>query len=992
MRGLVTGEVRCDDIFLQLYATDASLYQIRPLGVVRPRSTDDVAAVLRYCHANDLPVHPRGAGTGLAGESLGTGIVLDCSVHLRRILGVGDDTVRLQPGVVHERLNAALRKYGRQFGPDPANSSVTTMGSVIALDGSGRRWLKYGSARRHVRSLRIVLADGTRMEVGREPLVDGRSTAEDPRRRDIVNQLVELTRTHRDLLERRRPRTRVNRAGYHLFDAPSNDSFNLAGLIAGSEGTLGVITEMTLDTQPLSGQRGMAMLLFDRLESAVRAAQDVVDLEPSACDLIDRRHLGLARDLDPRYETLIPVITEAVLLVEVDGDDLTTVRDRLRKIVEQVKLRKGLAFEARQALSDENLELFSQLPREITPLLHRMKGATRPVPFVEDFALPPESLSEALVDIQNVLKRHEVTASLFGHVGHGQLHVRPFLDLADPSHKSLMQRLASDLYDVVLRYGGTISGEHGVGLSRTPFLRRQYGELCDVFREVKRIFDPRNILNPGKIVDGDSESITDNLRAVKLATTADAAFVENVNGDAPAAAPPEEKAEVVPRQLIELQLKWSPEQIVQTSRNCNGCGVCRVQNHTARMCPIFRFAPAEEASPRAKANLMLALLTGQLDPTAVQTDDFKAVADLCVNCQQCRLECPANVDIPRLMLEAKAAYVSSNGLRLAEWLVTRYDWLGAIGAITSPLANRLIGNRAFRWLLEKTIGIAQARKLPRFTSRVFMRRTKTRRLGKPSRSTGRKVLYFVDTYANYHDPAIAEALVAVFEHNGISVFVPPSQGQSGIAMFSLGAVELARKTARRNISLLAEAVRQGYTIVTAEPSAALSLKIEYPALIDDEESRLVAENTTEACHYLWNLHTAGKLQLDFKPVNAVVGYHQPCHMKALEIGSPGEALLRLVPGLTVVSVEKGCSGMAGSFGLKKENFRNSIRAGWDLISTVREADWTAGTTECSACKMQMEQGTTKPTIHPLKLLAMSYRLMPELDQLLTARSGELTVT
>jgi len=983
LRGLVEGDVRCDDVFLQLYATDAGLHQIKPQGVVRPKSTDDVAAVLRYCHENRIPLHARGAGSGLAGESLGPGIVLDFSAHMRRILEIGESTVRLQPGVVHERLNTALAKVGRIFGPDPANSVVTTMGSVVAIDGSGRRWLKYGSARRQVRSLRIVLADGTRLDdVGREPLIGGFSVSPDERRRDLVNRLVRVVADNRELIERKRPKSRLNRSGYQLFDVLREDSFDLAGLLVGSEGTLAVVTEMTLDTKPVPRHVGMAMLLFERLDNAARAVQDVVDFEPTACDLMDRRHLGLAREIEPRYESLIPPNTEAVLLVEVDADDPTAVRDRLRKIIEQVKLRKGLAFEARQALSRENLELFSQLPREVTPLLHRMKGATRPLPFVEDFAVPPERLPEVLVDVQNVLKRHHVTASMFGHAGHGQMHVRPFLDLADPTHVAMLEPLASELYEVVLGVGGTISGEHGDGLTRTPFLRRQYGELCDVFREIKRIFDPESILNPGKIVAEAPQALTNRLRPTEMPT----APLE------PVAAADGGPAEVVPRELIELQLKWTPSEILQSARSCNGCGVCRAQNPAVRMCPIFRFAPAEEASPRAKANLMRAMLTGELPPESVKTDEFKAVADLCVNCQQCRLECPAGVDIPRLMLEAKAAYVSTNGLKLAEWLVTRHDLLGKLGALAAPIANRLIANRTFRWLLEKLIGIAQTRKLPTFASRVFMRRPKTRQLMKPTRNAARKVLYFVDTYANYHDPQLAESLVAVFEHNGVSVYVPPGQGSSAMAMITLGAAEHARREARRNISILAEAVRQGYTIVTAEPSAALCLKIEYPLLIDDDESRLVAANSTEACGYLWGLHSAGKLQLDFKPVNAVVGYHTPCHLKALEIGSPGESLLKLIPGLTVHSVEKGCSGMAGSYGLKKENFRNSIRAGWDLISTVRDADWNAGTTECSACKMQMEQGTSKPTVHPLKLLALSYRLMPELNNLLNTRSRELTVT
>ena len=296
------------------------------------------------------------------------------------------------------------------------------------------------------------------------------------------------------------------------------------------------------------------------------------------------------------------------------------------------------------------------------------------------------------------------------------------------------------------------------------------------------------------------------------------------------------------------------------------------------MCPIFRFAPAEEASPRAKANLIRGVLTGQLPADAIRKPDFKAVADLCVNCQMCRLECPAGVDIPRMMIEAKAAFVASDGLRLGDWVLTRLDLFSALGTVLSPLANWALANRQIRWLLEKTLGLAQGRKLPRFAARSFLRRAHRRRLTRPTRRTGRKVLYFVDTYANYHDTQLGEALVAVMEHNGVAVYVVPGQTQSGMAMISVGVVDRARSVAARNVELLAEAVRQGYTIVCSEPSAALCLTHEYPALLDDEDSRLVAQNTVEACTYLWNLHLVGKLQLDMKPVNFTVAYHMPCHM------------------------------------------------------------------------------------------------------------------
>jgi Fe-S oxidoreductase len=294
--------------------------------------------------------------------------------------------------------------------------------------------------------------------------------------------------------------------------------------------------------------------------------------------------------------------------------------------------------------------------------------------------------------------------------------------------------------------------------------------------------------------------------------------------------------------------------------------------------------------------------------------------------------------------------------------------------------------------MEKLLGIARGRKLPRFAARSFMRLASRRRLTRPTRRNVSKVLYFVDTYANYHDPQLAEALIAVLEHNAVAVYVHPAQQSSGMPMIALGALAAARKVAAHNVSLLAEAIRQGYHVVATEPSAALALTHEYPALLDDDEARLVAANTSEACAFLWKLHQSGKLQLDLRPVNATLGYHMPCHVKALQVGSPGENLLRLIPGLVVSRTENGCSGMAGTFGLKRENYRASLRAGRPLISSLRNRRLQLGATECSACKIQMEQGTGKPTIHPVKLLALAYGMMPEVAELLFAPAEELRVT
>jgi FAD/FMN-containing dehydrogenase/Fe-S oxidoreductase len=1000
LRGLIGGEVHCTDPFIQMYATDGSIYQVPPLGVVRPRGVGDVRAAVRYAAEQSISIHARGAGTGLAGESLGPGLVIDFSQAMRRIVSVDGDAVTVQPGVVLGQLNRYLAAFGKQFGPDPATSGVTTMGSVLALDNSGSHWLRYGSARDQVSSLQVVLADGEAFEAARHPITDDPQVDPVPRRREIVRRLAELIQREEAVIQAHRPKSWVNRAGYHLYDVLKDGQLDLARLLVGSEGTLALFTQATLRTQPIPKHRGLVLMFFDKLEAAATAAQEATELKLAACDLLDRRILRLARDLDPRYRNAIPAEAEAVLLVEQQAAEQREVIECLQLVALRWQRKRRLAFSFHLALSPDEYDAFRRLARRVSPTLYRVPGKERPVPFVEDIAVPPEVLPDFLLRLQKVLQAHQVTASVFAHAGHGQLHIRPFLDLGNPQHLQTMQALANDLYEEVLAVGGTISGEHGCGLSRTWFMKRQFGPLYDVFREVKRIFDPANLLNPGKVVADVPQPLTKNLRPVSAAVLAPAAPATGEpsaagSGNGSLGVPPERAAALSekpdPPKPLELHLIW-PDSPGAAAGACNGCGRCRTQSPDARMCPIFRFAPAEEASPRAKANLMRAVMSGELDPGELARDALKSLADLCVNCHQCRLECPAAVDIPKLMIEAKAQYVASNGLDTTDWIVTRLERISSWASVLAPLSNWALHNRAARWLLEKTFGIAQGRKLPRLASSSFLKRAEWKRLARPTRQSGGKVLYFVDLYANWYDLQLAEAFVAIMQHHGISVYVPPQQRASQMAMIALGDVERAKPIAARNVALLAEAVRQGYQIVATEPSAVLCLTHEYPQLLDDDDVRLVAAHTSEACSFLWRLHEAGKLELDFRPVNLTVGYHLPCHLRALEVGSPGERLLKLIPGVTVRRIERGCSGMAGTFGLKRANYRSSLRAGWGLIRSLRDPSIDVGTTECSACKMQMEQGTSKPTIHPLKVLALAYGLMPEIDKLLVTRGQELTVT
>lgn len=1006
LKGVLEGDLWTDDVHLQLYASDASIYEIRPSCVVRPNSTADVVACVQYANENELPIIARGAGTGLAGESLGNGILIDFSYYMRRAIAINETTARIQPGMVLGQLNNQLKKRQRHFGPDPATRSVTTMGSVAALNASGSHWMKYGCARDKIRSLQMVLANGEVIETGKLPINPGLSSSNPSSPlKQIVRKLSDLLSKHKNLIESMRPKTAVSRSGYHVYDLIENYHLNLTKLIVGSEGTLGLITEIEVDTDLRPTHRGVTILFFNRLENAAQASIEISGMGATACDLMDRRLLSIARETDSRFEMLIPAIAEAALIVEFDGDEIHHVRERLQHVVAVIQREKRLAFDSRMTLDTSERNFYWRLSRRVIPRLYRLAGNERPVPFLEDIAVPPQELPSFVGKMQRILQKHEITASLFAHAGHGQLHIRPFLDISNDEHVRKMHGLASELYEEVRNCHGTISGEHGDGLSRTWFLRRQFGDLYPVFQEIKKIFDPKGILNPDKIVAELPQPLSKNLRSVttgsfkKWNDRTESAIAEEEKrftkvtvGSAEKELSEEPADEEALYSILDPSLTWTVDEVSAAARGCNGCGRCRTTMDDERMCPIFRLEPGEEASPRAKANLMRAIMTGQLEPETLGQDEFKKIADLCVNCHQCRIECPASVDIPKLMAEAKSQHYLLTGLSFNEWLINRIDWICAFGSRFRLISNWATGNNTARWIIEKIFGIAQGRKLPRFSSRNFLRGAQKKQLTKPTRKPGRKVVYFVDLYANWIDVQLAEAFINVMQHNGVEVFVPPDQQFSGLSFISNGMTDNARKIANRNVKVLVEAVRQGYQVVTTEPGAALCLRHEYLNYLDDEDAKRVAENSIDACNFLWQMHTQGDLELDFNPLNLVFGYHLPCHQKALQLGADGEKLLSLIPGIKVDRISKGCSGMAGNYGLSKKNFRRSLRIGRDLINEIRKPVFFAGTTECSACKMQMEQGTNKPTIHPIKILAYAYGVMPELESLFSTRSDSRFVS
>jgi FAD/FMN-containing dehydrogenase/Fe-S oxidoreductase len=864
--------------------------------------------------------------------------------------------------MVLDVLNEQLAPLGRRIGPDPGGSESCTIGGMIGSDTAGAHSLRYGTTADHVEGLKVVFANGESAELGCVPWPDPDDEPADFAG-VVARKVGALLHRHADLIASAWPRSPRNRAGYALASIGRPEGIDLARLVVGSEGTLALVTEATLRTVPIPAAQGVVLLPFGRLVDAAIAVPSCLRDRPSACELIDWRALSLIRDAHPSYRDAIPEAAEAVLVVEFEDDDPATVAEVVRALAGRMGRARGLVADPIEALRRADCERLLGLRRVARPLLRRMKGPARPVPIVEDVAVPVEALPEALVRLQNILKQFELSWTLYAHAGDGQLHLSPFLDLADPAHVAKLGPLAEEVYRAVWELGGTVSGEHGCGLARTQFLRRQYGELAQVFGEVKFAFDPKNLLNPGKVVGDDPQLMLRNLRATAP--------------PAPSPAPPE--GEGLP--VLYGSLRWPDRSGPETASACNGCGACRTQEPGLRMCPTFRALRTEAAAPRAKANLLRQFAAGVLDPKLWGTEALKDVADLCVHCHLCQSECPSGVDVSALMLEAKAAYVENHGIAPADWVLSRVETWARVASRLPILWNALMGNGPTRWALDRLIGLSRYRRFPRARRTPFVRRAERRGLTRPRpQEPGPRVAYFVDVFANYFDQELAESVVAVLRHAGVNVYVPKGQRGCGMPALVAGDLDNARALALANLRVLGNAVRDGYTIVCSEPTAALMLRTEYAKLTDDLDAALVAENTMDVGQYLAGLDVRGQLPRPEVPVHARVGYHQPCHLRALGVGTPGLDLIRGIPELDAEFIDRGCSGMAGTFGMSRRNFRTSLRAGRGLLSRLRDDDIELGSSECGTCRMQMEQGVAKRTLHPIKLLSVGYGLNPALRQ------------
>lgn len=937
---VVRGDVFSDIIHRVAYSTDSSSYRILPQCVVAPQDVRDVVSVVQYARGEGLAVAPRGAGSGVAGESLCSGIVLDMTRYMKQITRIDGELVTCEPGVVLDDLNKRLAESRRKIGPDPSSANRATIGGVVGNNATGAHSLQYGHTSAYVEAVEAVLPDGTIVEFRNG--VDPQTLA--GKGQSVAKECWTLLTTNQAIIDKAQPPTKRNRTGYHIAGVCQGNLIDLARLLVGSEGTLAIFTSVTLRTVPLPAVKGLLQLEFDSFDSMAKVVPTIVDTNPVACELMDRSLVNLAIDQLPQYRDILPAGAAAVLLIEHVGASLDEVRAKIQATDSAV----GKGAGGRTIITDPKAQARVWKSRkDAGPLLYRKRSRKHPAEFMEDVSVDYRRLGDYIAGLEKIQKKHEIGMCFFGHAGDGELHLRPYLDLGDPRDRDKMKAIAEEVFTLAWSLGGSISGEHAVGLIRAGYVRRQYGDqYYDVLKKVKAIFDPAGLMNPGKILNEDPEIMFKSLRRERPVR-------------------PERARSEMLFNANELELEFE---------QCYGCGLCLGREPSLRMCPVFRATGEELGSSRAKANLLHYWATGQLEERDFESPEFRKFLDLCVNCKMCERQCPSGTNISMLMTAARAEYVRRKGLRRTEFLLSRNRYLSRMGSLFSPLSNVFMGLPISKWLLEQATGIDRRRSMPRFARGSFLKAG-----GKYLASCGPvanpvdKVAYFVDTYANFNDHELGFAVLDVLRHNEVEV-VLPDQRPSPLPAIVYGDVHLARRDLAYNVKHLAQAVRDGYKVICSEPSAALCLREEMRHFVAGADASLVAANTFELMNYLAALRARGKL----KPVANGAGekfvYHLPCHLCAVGDETVTLRLLQEHFKIDVMDLQAGCCGLSGTFGMQQKNYELATGISESLKTALKKAPTHNVLTECAACKMQIEHIAPTNTTHPIKLIARSYGL------------------
>ena len=955
----LTGELYFDSLMRTLYATDASVYRMLPLAVALPKTSKDIKYLIEFAKNNKTSLIPRAAGTSLAGQCVGEGVVVDMSKYFTKILDINEaeQTVTVQPGVVRDELNNYLKPFGLFFGPNTSTSNRCMIGGMVGNNSSGTTSIKYGVTRDKVIELHTILSDGS------EVVFKSLSSEEFEHKQELKTLEGEIYRTIQLELSPKEvqnqiasnfPKPEIHRrnTGYAIDEliktdvfSEENKQFNFCGLLSGSEGTLAFTTQITLKLDKLPPENSVMIAAhFESIENCMSAVALTMKHDLFTCEMMDKTILDLTKHNKKQQENrrFIEGDPEAILMCELRSNNKDDLQEQASQLVSDLEL-SGLSY-SNPLLQNEDIDKAMELRKAGLGLLGNMIGDEKTAACIEDTAVALVDLSSYIKDFSKLMETYNQKPVYYAHAGAGELHLRPILNLKKKSDVELFRQITTETAHLVKRYQGSMSGEHGDGIVRAEFIPLMIGEdNYEILKRIKSAFDPQNIFNPGKIVN--AYPMDKSLRY--------------------------QPDRVEPK--IDTLLDFSSSMgILREAEKCNGSGDCRkLPEFGGTMCPSYRATRNEKDTTRARANALREVLTNSKKPNRFDSEELKEVFDLCLSCKACVIECPSSVDVASLKAEFQYQYQKENGVSWRTKLFAYNNRLNDFGSRFSSVTNFAFSNKTMSYLLKKMIGISKKRSLPLLSNKSLSKVVQSSKNKINTNNYIKEVYFFNDEFTNHLDASIGiDAIDLLQALNYKIIFIKHSE--SGRSFLSKGLLEQAKKFANKNVSVFKDVISEDTPLIGIEPSAILTFKDEYLRLADDKSSaEHIAKYTYLIEEFIQQEIELGHITPEqFSSEKKTIKFHGHCHQKALSNQLSSFTVLNLPKNYSVTIISSGCCGMAGSFGYEKEHYDVSMQIGEQtLFPAIRNSsDDVQISANGTSCRHQIKDGTQKEALHPITIL------------------------
>lgn len=921
---IIKGEVLLDKLSRYMLATDGSMYLREPSCIVYPKDTSDVINTVKFAEKYGFSIHPRGAGSGLVGSSIGKGIIIDFTKYMNKLLKLDEENkyFECEPGFRGGELNKVLKNTNLFFPPDPSSFDYATFGGMFSTNASGAHSAKYGNISDYVLDAEVILSDGTLLNLS--DIMKKTFEELPPNFQNIFQLYVD----NKDKIEKSYPPVKNNVCGYNLRNLVNNDKLVLLSLFSGSEGTLGIVTRLKFKLITKPTEEVLLVAYFNTKVDTAKAVNLILPMNPAGIEIMDKSLLNLSKEYDERLKENIPGGIDNVLLFEFDGYDKNVVLQDANKAYNEIVSCK-LSNNIHIAESKEEKDALWAIRKAAVPILYKLKGDRKIVALVEDAAIPPEQLGAYFDGIYNIFKKHHVDFVTYGHIAKGLLHTRPLLNLKLDEDVKLLTILADEVFTLVNSLKGTISGEHGDGRVRSRYIKLQYPDIYDLFCTVKQTIDPIGLFNPDIKISNDNNLIQKNLRY---------------------------GTQYKAKDWEEKKLLW-PEGFVNEVEKCHGCSKCTTVDSSVRMCPIYKFTRDEKASPKAKANILRGLISGAINNEYIYKNSLQKVMNYCVACESCHFECPSNVNIPKLAAEAKSKYIERYGIPLKYTFITNVDKIAQFGRKFMPLPNKLMNFYILRKLSESFTHVAAERKNITISSLSLYDK-----VNYVEGKGNKRILFFAGCYYSYIEPKIGIKSIDILTNLGFTV-ITPKQYCCGVPMIAKGMINSAKERIDKNIDSWGHLVTSVDYIVVSCSSCGLALMQEWANLKTGNIINKIKDKTIHITNFLDNYRNA----LISSENSYSFSYHMPCHLKVQK--SP-ESSIKLIKNLgkDLNVLDSNCCGLAGSWGVLKENYHLSQKIGNDLKLKILESNTNAVLTDCPACRMQIKEITNNKVFHPVEII------------------------